>query len=89
MSIKIERRNSRIWFGEGIHRWSVEDPCFPRVEEEFRLATDHKLYYVRGLASVFCYLVGQCPTTARAQEQIALVRRALRAVPDPYLPEKP
>ena len=84
MSILIERRHTRIWFGEGDQRWSVEDPDYPRVEEEFRQATEHKLYYVRGMASTLWYLAGQCPTTARAQEQIALIRRALRTVPSPY-----
>ena len=82
--ILIRREHTRIWFGEGENRWSVEDPDFPRVADEFRAATDAKLYYVRGLASTFCYLIGQCPTTARAQEQLALVRRALRTVPSHY-----
>ncbi len=85
--IKIRREHTRIWFGEGDQRWSVEDPDFPRVEEEFRQATDQKLYYVRGLASTLLYLVYQCPTTKRAQEQIALIRRALREVPSPYKSE--
>lgn len=80
----IERRHTRIWFGEGEHRWSVEDPDYPRVADEFRAATDAQLYYVRGLASTFCYLIGACPTTALATEQLALVRRALRTVPSPY-----
>lgn len=82
--IAIRREHTRIWFGEGAERWSVEDPDFPRVEDEFRKATDAKLYYVRGLASALLYLVGQCPTTKLAQEKIALIRRALREVPSPY-----
>lgn len=82
--VKIRREHTRIWFGEGDERWSVEDPDFPRVADEFHKATDAKLYYVRGLASTLLYLIAQCPTTKRAQEQIALMRRALREVPSPY-----
>jgi len=85
--IKIRREHTRIWFGEGDQRWSVEDPDYPRVAEEFHKTTDQKLYYVRGLASTLIYLVCQCPTTKRAQEQLALIRRALREVPNPYKSE--
>lgn len=84
MSIPIRRENTRIWFGEGEERWSVEDPDFPSVADEFHKATDAHLYYVRGLAGALLYLITQCPTTKLAQEKIALMRRALREVPSPY-----
>jgi hypothetical protein len=89
VSIKIERRNTRIWFGEGEQRWSVEDPAYPRVAEEFHRLTDQKLYYVRGMASTLVYLTSDCPTTKLAQEKLALIRRALRDIPSPYRLEKP
>lgn len=82
------REHTRIIFDEGDRRWSVEDPDFPRVEEEFRVATEAKLYYVRGLASTLLYLICDCPTTKLAQEKIADIRRALRTVPNPYRKEE-
>lgn len=87
MALKIERRHTRIWFGEGDEQWSVEDPDYPRVEDEFHETTERKLYYVRGLANTLLYLVTACPTTKLAQEKIALIRRALREVPNPYTDE--
>jgi hypothetical protein len=82
--ILIRSEHTRIWFGEGSERWSVEDPDFPRVADEFHQATDAKLYYVRGMASTLRYLTAVCPTTKLAQEKLALIRRALRTVPSPY-----
>lgn len=88
LPVKIRRDHTRIWFGEGEEQWSVEDPYYPRVENEFRECTDRQLYYVRGMASTLMYLIETCPTTKLAQEKLALIRRALREVPNPYEAER-
>ena len=84
MAEKVRREHTRIIFGEGEGRWSVVDPDYPAVEEEFLECTERKLYNVRGLASQMLYLICVCPTTELAQKKIAAIRRALREVPNPY-----
>lgn len=78
-----------IVFGEGDERWQFPDPGSERISDAnwgARHAGDEgkvrNALILAEVASALHYLVHTCPTTKRACEMLAAVRRAVRELPE-------
>jgi len=78
----------KVIFGEELERWSLTDPCHPRVAEAHHRArygepTKEDVLLLASVVSEMGYLLYTCPTTTEANSKLAAMRAAVRKIPNP------